>query len=419
MTVRISTLANGLRVVTDTADHVESASVGMWFGAGARYERPEENGVAHLLEHMVFKGTARRSAQDIAEEIEAVGGSMNAYTSRENTAFYAKVLKDDVALAVDVVADMMTAPAFDPVEMRRERAVVLQEIGQARDTPDDIVFDHFQDAAFPQQSLGRPVLGTESTVGALEPDFLRDFMSRHYGAGNAVLSAAGHIDHDSLVALAEEHLGQMPGRSDSAMEAAAYRGGEARVEEDLEQVHLVLGFPGVPFSHNDLIAQAVFSQALGGGMSSRLFQEIRERRGLVYSIYSMTSSYADTGIFRIYAGTGPAEIAELIPVLCNEVREAADGLTSDEIARAKVQLRAQYLMALESIDQRGEQHALQLLRYGRVIPTEEMVGRIDAVDGAALSRVADNLFSAPPVVAAIGPLDRLETFDSIAGRLAA
>ncbi len=419
MTIRVTTLDNGLRVVSDSAGYVETAAVGLWLGAGARQEDAAINGVAHLIEHMLFKGTARRSAQDIAEQIEAVGGALNAYTTRENTAYYAKVLKEDLALAVDIIGDMVMNPALDGDELTRERSVVLQEIGQTQDTPDDIIFDHMQDVAFPDQALGRPVLGTVETVSALARDTLFEFIAGQYGAGRAALSAAGRVDHEALVGLAADALGALPMGDPVAAPKSRYGGGEVRAVQDLEQVHLLFGFEGVSVHDDDLVAQAVYSTILGGGMSSRLFQEVREKRGLVYSIFSTASSYADTGIFRIYAGTGATQVAELVPVICDVVAGLAGDLSDAELDRGKAQLRAQVLMGAESMDARCEQHALDLLRYGRVIETAEMTAQIAAVDRAAVSRVGARLLKGPPSLAALGPVEGLEPYDRIQSRLAA
>ena len=304
MGIRISTLANGLRVATDPMDSVETASVGVWIEAGSRYETATICGVSHFLEHMVFKGTRRRDARAIAEEIEAVGGHLNAHTSREYTAFYAKVLKEDVPLAVDIIADILQDATLDDGELGRERTVILQEIMQAQDTPDDIIFDRFQETAFPEQALGRPVLGSPELISAMTREVLASYMRVHYGAPRMVLAAAGRVDHDELVALAEATFDRLPATIEGLREPARYQGGDFREERDLEQVHLVLGFQGVGYRDPDFYPVSVLSTLLGGGMSSRLFQEAREKRGLVYSIYTFPTSYTDSGVFGIYAGTG-------------------------------------------------------------------------------------------------------------------
>ncbi|MCW5771904.1 MAG: insulinase family protein, partial [Rhodospirillaceae bacterium] len=301
MSVAITKLANGLTVATDRMEQVETVSIGMWVEVGTRFEAPEHAGISHMLEHMAFKGTRRRSARAIAEEIEAVGGHLNAYTGREGTTYFAKVMKEDLGLAADIIADILQHSVFDPAEMDREREVILQEIGQARDTPDDIVFDHFQETAYPDQPLGRPILGTEASVKALAREALVEHMQQHYRAGSMIFAAAGKLDHDDVVAKAEALFGGLPAGDPLKPAPAQYGGGEFRGEQDLEQVHLVLGFPGLKLGHPDQYAMAALSTILGGGMSSRLFQEVREERGLVYSIYSFHSGFADSGLFGIYA----------------------------------------------------------------------------------------------------------------------
>ena len=418
MSVRVTTLTNGLRVVSERMESVESVSVGVWVNVGTRHERQEINGIAHMLEHMAFKGTERRSARAIAEEIEAVGGHLNAYTSREITAYYASVLKDDERLAVDIIADILQNSVFDEGELERERAVILQEIGQANDTPDDVIFDRFQATAFPDQPVGWPVLGTAERVSGMPRDALQAYMDEHYTASRMVLSAAGNLEHDSLVEMAEKAFDRLRLDTEKPLEPASYGGGDFRETRTLEQVHLVLGFEGLPFSDPDYYAQSVLSTLLGGGMSSRLFQEIREKRGLVYSIYSFASAYMDSGLFGIYAGTGEQEVNELVPALCEEVRKAGEGITDDELKRARAQIRAGVLMSLESTSSRCEQLARQLHVFGRPIPPGEVTARIDAVDTDALQRVAARILASPPTVAALGPVGNLESYDDFVARLA-
>ncbi|MEM8589236.1 MAG: pitrilysin family protein [Pseudomonadota bacterium] len=417
MTVRVSTLANGLRVASDPMASVESVSLGVWVGAGTRYETPEVNGVAHLLEHMVFKGTRRRNAQQIAEEIEAVGGHLNAYTSRETTAYYAKVLKDDADLALDMVADLLQHATLDETELKREREVVIQEIGQAHDTPDDVVFDHFQAAAFPDQPIGRPVLGTTDVVGHLDRADVARYRGGHYGADAMVLVAAGNVDHDWLVERADTLFADLEPCDQQATSPAAYEGGEFRQDRDLEQLHMLLGFPGISYHDPEFYATSVLSMLLGGGMSSRLFQEIREKRGLVYSVYSFTSAYSDGGLFGIYAGTGGDETAELIPVLCDEIATVAKTVSDEEVARARAQLKASQLMGLESTSGRCEQLGNQMLIFNRPLPVAETVAKIDAVDAQAVANAAQRLFTGRPTLAALGQVGKLESYDRIAARL--
>src|ERR1700746_840486 len=386
MTTQLSTLANGLRVATDRADTVDTVSLGIWVEVGTRHEPAGINGVAHFLEHMAFKGTDRRSALSIAEEIEAVGGHLNAHTSRESTAYYAKVLKEDVPLALDILSDILQNSTFQPEEIERERAVILQEIGQANDTPDDIVFDHFQECAYPDQAMGRPVLGSPEIIRKIERETVIDYPRKHYGAQRMVLAAAGHVDHDRLAELADNLLGGLPAERPATTEPAYYAGGDRREQRDLEQLHLVLGFPGVVLGDPDYYAASVLSTALGGGMSSRLFQEIREKRGLVYTIHSFVPGSSGGGGFGIYARPGEAEAAELVPAICNEVIRIEDGLTPVELNRAKTQMKAGLLMSLESSSARCEQLAQHLLIHGTPFDPVDIVRRIEAVDDAGIRR---------------------------------
>jgi predicted Zn-dependent peptidase len=417
MSVGLATLSNGLRVVTDRVASVATVSLGLWVDVGTRHEPAKINGVAHFLEHMAFKGTERRSALAIAEEIEAVGGHLNAYTSRECTAYYAKVLKEDTGLALDILADILQHSTFEPAELERERAVILQEIGQANDTPDDIIFDYFQECAFPAQAMGRPVLGSPAIVKKLSRKSVVSYLKDHYGASHMVLSAAGNLDHDRFVALAEKLLCDIPKERAVSTEPARYVGGEHRQERDLEQLHLVLGFPGLKLGDPDYYAAAVLSTAFGGGMSSRLFQEVREKRGLVYAISSFAHSYRDGGLFGIYAGTGEEEAAELLPVLCDEAKKLDDGFAPAELARAKAQMKAGLLMSLESTSARCEQMAQHMLIHGTPFNTGDIVERIDAVDDAAIRRVVAGWRCGSPTLAALGPVGRLEDFARLEARL--
>ena len=418
MSVEKTELANGLRIVTDRVDTVQSVSLGLWVDAGTRHEAEAENGVSHFLEHMAFKGTPTRSAFRIAAEIEDIGGHLNAYTSRETTVYHATVLGQHVAVALDVLADILQNSAFDEAELDRERNVILQEIRQAADTPDDVIFDRFQETAFPGQPLGRPVLGTADVISGLPRRALTDYVGTHYGADRMILAAAGALDHDRIVGLAERFLGGIAPAGRARPCPARYEGGDWREARDLEQAHLVFGFEGIRFGDEDYYPLAVLSTALGGGMSSRLFQELRERRGLVYSVYTFSSSYLDGGLFGLYAGTGPDEIGELVAAAGAELaRAAGEPMDETEIARARTLIKAGALMSLESTAARAERLAMQLQVHGRTIPIEEVAARIDAVDAEDVRRVAERLFSSKPVVAAIGPVARLAEYDAVAAQL--
>ena len=418
-TIRVTRLDSGLTVVTERIDRVETVSLGAYVAAGTRHETADENGASHFLEHMAFKGTERRSAAGIAEEIEAVGGHINAYTAREQTAYYVKVLKEDMALGADLIGDILTHSTFDPDELERERGVILQEIGQANDTPDDIVFDHFQETAYPGQPMGRPTLGTEKGIRGMRREALMTYMRRHYTAGNTVVAAAGNLEHERFVDLAQKHFSDLP--TDRAPPAlpGIYTGGEFREARDLDQVHIVLGFPSVAYGDADFYPTMLLSTLLGGGMSSRLFQEVREKRGLVYSIYSFSAPCMDGGLFGIYAGTGESEAAELIPVTLDELHKVQYSVSAAELARARAQVKAGLLMSLESTGSRCEQLARQLQVFGRVIPTAETVQRIEAVSIPEVQRAAARVFRAAPTLAAMGPAGQVPDVSRIRERLAA
>ncbi len=417
--VEVTRLPSGLVVLTERMERVETVSFGAYVATGARNESAEENGISHFLEHMAFKGTERRSAIAIAEEIEAVGGQMNAYTAREQTAFYVKVLKEDLALGSDIIGDILCHSCFDPAEVERERGVILQEIGQANDTPDDIIFDHFQEAAYPEQPMGRPVLGTEERVGAVSRDNLRAYMHRHYTASNTVVAAAGNLRHQAVVELVDRHFADLARTEAPRAVPARYEGREFREQRDLDQVHVVLGFPAVAYADDDFYPVMLLSTLLGGGMSSRLFQEVREKRGLVYSIYAFASPYADGGLFAIYAGTGEKEAAEVMPVTLGELEKVQREVTAAELARARAQVKAGLLMSLESPGNRSEQLARQWQVFGRVIPVAETVARIEAVGVANIEAAARKLFRAAPTLASLGPAARVPQLPAIAKRLAA
>lgn len=414
-----SKLRNGLTVLTDPMPGAETVSLGVWVGVGTRDEAAEQNGIAHVLEHMAFKGTTSLSAREIAEKIEDVGGHLNAYTTREHTAYYAKVLADDTPLAVSLLADILLNSTFDPEELTRERAVILQEIGQAMDTPDDIIFDQFQEIAYPDQPLGRPVLGRAEIVESVTRAQLSAYLARHYHPKNMIVAAAGKIDHSVFEALVEAAFGGMTGAGEPPdLAPAQYVGGRLIEVRDLEQSHLVLGFPTVSANDPDYYTLSVYSTLLGGGMSSRLFQEVREKRGLVYSVYSFASTYRDTGVMGIYAGTGPDELDQLIPVIADELYRLPDTVTAPELARARAQLRAGTLMARESTSARVEALAQNYLTYGRAVEVPEVLARLDAVGLDDIRRLGAGFVTAPPTLALLGPEAPLDPMAVFTARLA-
>ena len=413
MSQRLHTLPNGFRIVTEAMPGLQSASIGLWVEAGGRHETLAQNGIAHFLEHMAFKGTHRRTALRIAEEIEDVGGYINAYTGREITAYYARVLSDDVLMALDVIADIVLNPVFRKADIETERNVILQEIGQALDTPDDIIFDWLNEVSYPNQPFGRTILGAEKQVAAFSKADLECFTRQHYGPEQIILSAAGGVDHDAIVAAAERIFGGLSQVERAAIEPARFLGGERREVKDLEQAHLALAFDA-PGYRDDLVYTAqAYATAMGGGMSSRLFQKIREERGLCYSIHAMSSANEDTGQITIYAGTTKEDIGNLVQLTIDELRRAAEDMSEAEVARARAQLRAGLLMGLESPSSRAERNARLLSIWGRVPAVSEAVAKIDAVNTAAVRRFAADLTTAQSALVVYGPVAKAPGIDEV------
>jgi predicted Zn-dependent peptidase len=398
--------------------HLESVAIGLWVGAGARSEAPREHGISHLLEHMAFKGTTRRSARDVAESIEAVGGEMNAETSVDHTTYYVRLLKEDLALGLDVLGDIITDPLLDPAELQREQHVIIQEIGAAQDVPEDWVFELFQESAFPGQPIGRSILGTPATIRGHSRDHLRTYLDTQYCGPQTVLAAAGNLDHAAFVRLAEEQFGGLPARAAPAPERAVYTGGQHVESRDLQEAQILLGFAAPHFTDGSFAAAHLLSSILGGGMASRLFQEVRENRGLCYSIYSFYWPFMDAGLFGVQAATSEEDIEELVPVVLDELEKATLGVTDAELRRAKAQVRAGLLMTLESPIARAGQMARHILIHGRPLSLEEMTAQVDAVTPGDLASLARTVLASAPTLAAIGPIDALPGAADIAARLA-
>ena len=418
--LRLTTLPNGLRVATRDMPGLHSAALGVWISAGGRNERIEQNGIAHFLEHMAFKGTTTRSALQIAEAIEDVGGFINAYTSRDATAYYVRVLEGDVDLAFDVISDIVLNPVFDEREIEVERGVILQEIGQSLDTPDDVIFDWLQEAAYPDQPMGRTILGPAERVGSFGRADLAGFVAEHYGPGQMIVAAAGAVDHDSIVRLAERAFGHLVPIGQAPRQAAIWQGRELRRVKKLEQAHFALALEGPGYLAPDFYAAQIFSAALGGGMSSRLFQKIREERGLCYTIFAQSGFHDDTGMMTVYAGTGAGDIADLAHLTIDEIRRAAGDVTEVEVARAKAQLRAGLLMGLESPTAQAERIARVLAIWGRVPDPAEVAERIAAVSLAEVRDHAERLIGqARPALALYGPVKAAPSREALAERLAA
>jgi predicted Zn-dependent peptidase len=409
MTMEVTRLPSGLSVVTDAMPHLESASLGVWVGSGGRDERADEHGISHLLEHMAFKGTSKRNARQIAEEIEAVGGDLNAATSTETTAYYARVLRADVPLALDVLSDILADPTFEPEELAREKNVIVQEIGATEDAPDDLIFDYLQAVAFPNQPIGRSILGTPEAVRAFDSRRLRAYLARNYRAPDMVVAAAGAVDHKQVVEEVERRFAAFNGPESPLPEPARFTGGSRIESRDLEQVHVAFAMEGVPQRDPSIYSLQVFTNVLGGGMSSRLFQEVREIRGLCYSIYAFHAPYLDTGVLGVYAGTDANDLPELMRVVVDQVGATAETLSEAEIARSKAQMKAGLLMALESSGARAEQLARQMIIHGRPIPLEEIVAKVEAVTVESARAAGRALIArGRPAITMIGPGRGLE-----------
>jgi predicted Zn-dependent peptidase len=419
MTPEVTVLPSGLTVVTLAMPHVETASLAIVTGAGSRDERSGEHGLAHFLEHMAFKGTRRRSARAIAEEIEAVGGDINAATSVETTAYTARLLGTDVPLGLDVLSDILTESVFDPKEIKREKGVILQEIAAVDDTPDDLVFDMFTETAFPDQQIGLPILGTPKTVRALGEGNLRDFLSREYAADRMVVSAAGAISHQQIVEEASKRLPNFAKHGGVVRTKARYIGGERRITKRLEQAHVVLGFAAPSHFEKDFYPAQIFVSVMGGGMSSRLFQEVREKRGFAYSVYSFIWGYSDAGIFGVYFGAGEKTVGEAMHVTLDCLMAGIDDISEIEVARARAQLKVSLLMALESSAARADQMARHIIAYGRVVPPSEIIARVDAITVEDVRRVGREIMLSPPTLTTIGPVKTLPSLDSIIQRIGA
>ncbi|MEZ5891592.1 MAG: pitrilysin family protein [Parvularculaceae bacterium] len=399
----IHTLNNGMRVVADPMPGLETAALGVWVRAGSVDEQGGEHGIAHLLEHMAFKGTKTRSSRDIAEEIEAVGGYLNAATSQQRTGYYARMMKDDLALGADILADILRNPAFDAEELAKEREVVVQEIGEVADTPDDVVFELLTEAAWGEHPLGRTILGTPKSVRAQTAKSLRGFMARCYRPEEMVIAASGAVDENALVKLAEEKFGSMtPDGEGPARAAPAFSGGVRHDKRKIEQTHLAIAFPGVASGHADFFASRLYADILGGGMSSRLFQKIREERGLAYSVYAFADGFEDGGMTGAYVNAEAKHIPEAAKIIREEMDATASDMTDAEIARSKALLRSSLMMGLESPANRIEAAAGQVFVYGRVMTADEILARIDAVTKDDLKRCAARALEGPAAISVVG-----------------
>ncbi|HEV2363210.1 MAG TPA: pitrilysin family protein [Caulobacteraceae bacterium] len=401
---RVRTLANGVTVICDPVPGFATLALSVVAGRGARFEDEARAGWSHLLEHMVFKGAGGRSARDIVEVIEAAGGHINAVTGQERTSFQVRSLAGGLDLASAVIADLMLRPALDPDELTKEKRIVAQEIAEAVDTPDDQVFELAAAAAFAAQPLGRPVLGTSKSLEGAVPEKLEAWRARLYAPDRLVVSAAGAVDEDDLALLAESRFGAAPAPAPAKADRAQFTGGEAVEKRRLEQAHLVFLLPAAAATDPDLFAIRLFSEILGGGMSSRLFQKAREELGLAYAIDAFFEAFSDVGFVGVYAGCAAADAARLAELVGKEIAALGETVAEAELARAKAQLKSGLFMSAESLPARAEQAAYQHLVFGRLLSHAEIGARIDAIDREDLARVGKRLTaSGASAVAALGP----------------
>lgn len=400
----VHTLNNGVRIVADPMPGLKTVALGVWVKAGSVDETPQEHGIAHLLEHMAFKGTKTRSALAIAEEIEGVGGYLNAATSHQRTGYYARVLKDDLTLGADILSDILANPLFDEAELEKEHEVVVQEIGEAADTPDDVVFEKLTEAAWDAHPLGRPILGTPESVRAQTPARLRGFMDRCYRPEEMIVAAAGAVDEDALVKIVQERFGVFASHGVAIKRTApAFHGGLLHDERKIEQTHLAVAFPGVASGHEDFFATRLYADVLGGGMSSRLFQKIREERGLAYSVYAFADGFEQSGLLGAYVNAEAKHIAEAAKIIRDEMEATIAALTEEEVARGKALLRSSLMMGLESPANRIEAAAGQLFTFGRLMDADETLVRIDAVTVNDMQRCAKRALEGPCALSIVGP----------------
>ena len=404
--VRRAQLDNGIRVLTDAMPEVRSVSIGYWVGAGSRDEPAGLFGATHFLEHLLFKGTASRTARDIAEAMDAVGGELNAYTTKEYTAYYARVLDDDLPLAVEILSDITRHPAFPPDEVEAERKVILEEIRMRDDTPDDLVHDVFYETLWPDHPLGRAVLGTYDSIGTISRDGIAGYFSDYYRPENLVVAAAGNIDHDDLCARIEAAFAGMSGGRELVETAPPPAVPHVKVvPRDSEQAHLVLGTEALSRADPDRYALGVLTHIVGGGMSSRLFQEVREKRGLAYSVYAYRSPYRETGTFAVYCGTGPTSAGEVLTLVRGEIESLTrDGVTDDELTRAKGHVRGSMALSLEDSGSRMTRLGRNELVDSEILTIDEVVEKVEAVTRDDVARVAHRLFGDRRfVLAVVGP----------------
>lgn len=420
MSFQLHTLKSGLRIACEELPQMETVAIAISVDVGARWESEAQHGISHLLEHMAFKGTRHYSALQIAEIFDSIGGHFNAFTSHEHTVYYVKVLKEHWQQASEILCDILMHSLYDAEELAREKGVILQELAMHHDTPDDLVFDLFQEAAFGHQALGRSILGTAETIQSHPRDAIVDFVAQHYHAPRICVSAAGAINADAIHDFFAASLPLTASPESPAMEPARYIGGERVQSKDLEQLQLILGIPSLTNTDAHYYTLQILCNMLGGGMSSRLFQEVREKRGLVYTIQSFNASYSDSGILGIYAATGPQQTAELMDVICHELQHFADTMTQDELQRARQQQIANLRMARESTSSLAEWIGRHILQFGEYRDADFLQTQLEAITLGDVEQLAQQLFHKPALsIAALGPTQAIQPAEEIARRLAA
>ena len=408
---------NGLIIATDKISDVETVAVEILVKSGSRNEIKENNGISHFLEHMAFKGTPSRSAKDIAEEFDMIGGHFNAYTSRAETVYHAKVLKQDLKKAVDILSDIFLNSNFEEKELEKEREVILQELYMTRDTPDDIVFDHFQETALPDQPLGRPILGTEEFIKSLTRESLFHYFKNQYSTKNTIISAAGNFDTNIFTDLIDEKFKDFRNKEVIKYKPGKYTGGELHVQKDLEQSQFLFGFEGISYLDEAFYDMQILSIILGGGMSSRLFQEIREKRGLVYTISSFSSSYSDCGIFGIYSALDSNNINLLIDLIIEQLHLITEKIDDREFNKAKAQVKASLFMSMESSIARAKRLGGNFAMFGRYISNDEILKKIDKTSIQSLKNIAKRIIRSNITITTLGKVANIYSYNNIVDKL--
>ena len=411
--INVSRLSNGIRIVTDFQPDVASVTLGAWVGVGSRFEKKNESGISHFLEHMAFKGTTTRSALQIAKEVEQVGGYINAYTGQDVTAYYARMLKKDMDIGLNIIADITQHATMDEKELNTEKGVIIQEINMYKDQPHYVAETNFNQTAFPNQPMGRDIAGDPNVIRSMTPQKMLDYVHSHYATDRIIISAVGPIKHDAFCKKCERLFCDFQLHKTPIAESALYRGGCKYVQKPHEQVNLIMGFKGESHTSPNLWTARLLASILGGGMTSRLFQEIREKRGLVYTIHAYASAESDTGIWGIYAGTGEKELKILMPVLLDELKKATHKITPEEVEYAKTRLEAALLMRSEDIHERADMNAFELLRHGKVRSQASLVKQIRAVTPKEIQKYATKLFATTPTISCLGPIRQMMPYDDV------